>query len=115
MTTKELKAMKSLRLIKDIGILQADKGIYTVLLDESKYKDKLKNLLESRVYEPFHKDPTAEAGRKVQKLISKHKTAVLIDLRHKLTPYHSLPPHQYGHPKIPKPVIALRPILSSIG
>jgi hypothetical protein len=69
MTTKELKTMKSLRINKDIRILQADKG--TVVLDESKYKDKLNALLESGVYEPLAKDPAAEVERKVQKLHSK--------------------------------------------
>jgi hypothetical protein len=100
--------VKSLRLIKDIGILQADKGNYIVVLDESKYKDKLKPLL-SGVYEPFPKDPTAKAGRKVQKLIFKHRTTLLTDLRQKMTPYHSRPPHLYGYPKIPKLDIPLRP------
>jgi hypothetical protein len=46
MTKKELKAMKSLRLNKDTRILQADKRNCTVVLDESKYKDKL-NILPS--------------------------------------------------------------------
>jgi hypothetical protein len=45
MTKKVLKAVKSLRLNKDIGILQADKGNCTVMLDESKYEDKLNTLL----------------------------------------------------------------------
>jgi hypothetical protein len=44
MTKKELKAMKSLRLNRDIKILQAGKGNCTVVLDECKYKNKLKTL-----------------------------------------------------------------------
>jgi hypothetical protein len=36
MTTKELKAVKSLRLNKDIRILRADKGICTVVLEVSR-------------------------------------------------------------------------------
>jgi hypothetical protein len=39
MSTKELKAIKSLRLNKDIGILQADKSNCTVVFDEFKYKE----------------------------------------------------------------------------
>jgi hypothetical protein len=39
MNKKELKAVKYLRLNKEIRILQADKGNCTVVLDESKYKD----------------------------------------------------------------------------
>jgi hypothetical protein len=40
MTTKELKAVNSLRLNKDTRILQADKVNCTVVFDESKLKDK---------------------------------------------------------------------------
>jgi hypothetical protein len=40
--------VKSLMLNSDI-ILQADKGNCTMVLDESKYKDKLNTLLKSRV------------------------------------------------------------------
>jgi hypothetical protein len=36
---------------------------------------------------PLPKDPTVKAERKVQQLLSKHKTALATNLRHKLTPY----------------------------
>jgi hypothetical protein len=107
--------MKSLRLNKDIRLLQADKGNYTVMLDEFKYEDKLNTLLESGVYEPLSKDPTAKFDRKVQKLLSKHKTALPTDLKCKMNPYHSKAPHLYGLPKIHETDIPLRPIVSSIG
>jgi hypothetical protein len=48
---KELKDVKSLRLNKDIRTLQADKGNFTVVLVESKYKYKLNTLLEFVVYD----------------------------------------------------------------
>jgi hypothetical protein len=51
MTTKELKAVKSLTLNKDIKILQVDKGNCTVVLVESKYKNKLYTLLDFEVYD----------------------------------------------------------------
>jgi hypothetical protein len=63
MTTKELKAVKFLRLSKDIWILQPDSGNYTVLLGESKYKDKLNTLLESGAYKSLPKDPTGKFER----------------------------------------------------
>jgi hypothetical protein len=50
--------------------------------DESKYKDKLDTLLETGVYEPLPKYPTAEVKRKVQKLLSKHKTGLPTDPKH---------------------------------
>jgi hypothetical protein len=85
------------------------------VLDESKYKDKLSTLLESGVYEPLPKVPIDMVERKVQKLLSKLKTALPTDPKHKLTPYHRKPPHLYGLPKIHKPDISLKPIVSSIG
>jgi hypothetical protein len=111
---KEFKAMRSLRLNKDIRILQVDEGSCTMVWDESKYKDKLNALLESRVYEPLPKDPAAKIERKVLKLIYKHKTALQTDLKTKLTPYNSKPPHLYGLPKVHKCDIPLRPVVSSI-
>jgi hypothetical protein len=68
--------------------------------NESKYKNRLNALLVSGVHEPLPEDPTAKVDRKVQKLLSKHKTALLTDLKQKLTPYHSKPPHLYGLPKV---------------
>jgi hypothetical protein len=53
---KELKATRSMRLNKDIRILQVDKGKCTVVLEQFKYKDKFNTLLESGVYELFTKN-----------------------------------------------------------
>jgi hypothetical protein len=112
---EEMKAVRSLRLNQDIRILPADKGNCTVVLDESKYNDKINTLLESGVYEPLPKHPTAKIERKVQQILAKHKTVLPTEMKQKLTPYHSKPPHLYGLPKIHKPDIPLRPIVSSIG
>jgi hypothetical protein len=115
MSKKEIKAIRSLRLNQDIRILPADKGNCTVVLDESKYNDKINTLLESGAYEPVPKDPTAKVERKVQQILAKFKTVLPTEVKRKLTPYHSKPPHLYGLPKIHKPDIPLRPIVSSIG
>jgi hypothetical protein len=45
MSKKAFKAMRSLRLSKDSRILQVDEGSWTMVWDESKYKDKLNALL----------------------------------------------------------------------
>jgi hypothetical protein len=60
---RELKAVRSWRLNKDIRILEEDEGNCTVLLDESEYKNKLNTLLEFWVYEPL---PKAKLKRKIQ-------------------------------------------------
>jgi hypothetical protein len=51
MISKEFKAIKVLKLSKDIKNLQADKGNCTVVLDESKYRTKLDTLLNFGVLE----------------------------------------------------------------
>jgi hypothetical protein len=60
-------------------------------------------------------DPTSRIERKIQKLLSKHKSVLSTVLKRKLTPYHSKPTHLYRLPKIHKPDIPLRPTVSSIG
>jgi hypothetical protein len=66
MTTKELKASRSLKFNKGTRILQADKGNCIVGFDESKCKGKLNILLESGVYKPLPKDSTAKVERKIK-------------------------------------------------
>jgi hypothetical protein len=76
MNKKEMKAVKLLRLNQDIRILPAERGNCTVVLDQSKYNDKINTLLESGVYEPLPKNPTAKVERKVQQILAKHKTVL---------------------------------------
>jgi hypothetical protein len=61
------------------------------------------------VYEILCKDPTSQ----IEKLLINHKIVLPAALKHKLTPYHSKPPHLYGLPKIHKPDIPLRSTVSS--
>jgi hypothetical protein len=77
-------ALKSLKNNKQIRILQADKGNSTVVLNKSTYKEKISSLLESWVFEILCKDPMSQIERKIRL------------------------------PKIHKPNIPLRPIVSSI-
>jgi hypothetical protein len=114
MTRRESMALKSLKNNRQIRILQADKGNCTVVLNESTYKEKISSLLDSGVYEILRKDPTAQIERKIRTLLTKHKSVLPMALKRRLTPYHSKPPHLYGLPKIHKPDIPLRPIVSSI-
>jgi hypothetical protein len=68
-----MQAVGSLRLNVDIRIIQADKGNYTVILDATKYKDKLNTLLEFGDYEPLSKDRTGKVERKGKKLFPNTK------------------------------------------
>jgi hypothetical protein len=73
-------------------------------------KEKITSLLESKVYEILHRDPTSQIEKKVQKLLIKHKTVLHAAFKRKLTPCHIKPPHHHGLSKIHKPDIPLRPI-----
>jgi hypothetical protein len=86
-----------------------------VELDEPEYEDKLDALPEFRVSGPLPKDPTGKVERKIHKLLSRRKTALSADQKHKLTPYHSKHPHLYGLPKVRKRNFPLRSKLSSVG
>jgi hypothetical protein len=65
--------------------------------------------------EPLFEDPTSQIDRRIQKLLSKHKTGILIYLKQKLIPDYTKHPHLYGLPKTHKQDVPLRPIVSSIG
>jgi hypothetical protein len=75
---------------------------------------KILSLLESGVYEPLPKDPTAKVESRAQ-ILSKHEATLPTNLKHKFAPYHSKPPLLNGLPKIRKPDIPLKPAVSSIG
>jgi CO dehydrogenase/acetyl-CoA synthase beta subunit len=81
MAKREFTALKSLKNNKEIRILQADKGNCTVVLNESAYKEKISNLLEPEVYDALSKEPTAQIERKVQTLLTKHKTVLPVALK----------------------------------
>jgi len=55
-------------------VLEADKGNCTVVMDKSDYLVKMNILLHSGVYEHIKNDPVANIERKVEKLLSKHKS-----------------------------------------
>ena len=111
----ELIAIKELRKDHDLAILPADKGRATVAMDRSAYKDKLNFLLSNQsTYSVLQKDPTPSLQRKMNGL--------LLDLNKngRLTPHEydrlrctcGSTPSLNGLPKIHKPDVPLRPIVS---
>ena len=96
-------------------ILSADKGNATVVMDSSDY-EKMKSLLNDNVYRKMKKDPTPATERKVLKEVRQLEQEGLVpnELGRRLKPSASLPPKLYGLPKIHKPDVPLRPIVSSI-
>jgi hypothetical protein len=67
MTGMVCRALIYFKQNKEIRISQADKGNYTVELNDSTQKMKILSLIVSRVYELLNKDSTSQIERKVQK------------------------------------------------
>ena len=97
-------------------ILPADKGRASVVLDTNTYHDKMKTLIETGPYQLLHKDPTDRLSRKLtEKLLSLKRSGHLSEsVYNKIRPKHKQPPRIYGQPKIHKPNVPLRPIVSCI-
>ncbi|CAK9810876.1 hypothetical protein ANTPLA_LOCUS6713 [Anthophora plagiata] len=112
-TRGEKKALYELKQNKDIVIIPADKGNTTVVMTRQDYTNKITQLLQDDTYKKIHKDPTKTIERKTTALL---KTAKLPDDIYKSTnPQESRAPRLYGLPKIHKPDVPLRPIVSAIG
>nr|XP_054761192.1 uncharacterized protein LOC129267568 [Lytechinus pictus] len=116
--TKDMEAaLKSLKEDSTIMILPADKGRAAVILDTTTYRDKMDNLLSTGPYREIKKDPTDSLVRKLTTLLSglKKKGSLEENTYQKLRPKRKQPPRIYGLPKIHKPAVPLRPIVSCIG
>ncbi|GJQ77971.1 hypothetical protein Trydic_g2332 [Trypoxylus dichotomus] len=90
----------------------ADKGNAITVLNYD-YTQKIRILLDSENYKKLPRDPTGQILRKTNQLleisqIPTHEQTGLIKSE-------ALPPRLYGLPKIHKPDVPLRPIVSAIG
>ena len=115
--TKEMQeALKNVKQDDSIRILPADKGRTSVVLNTDTYHDKMKTLIETSPYQLLNKDPTDRLSRKLtEKLLSLKRSGHLSEtVYNKIKPRHKQPPRIYGQPKINKPEIPLRPIVSCV-
>ena len=115
--TKEMhEALNNLKQDDSIMILPADKGRASVVLDTNTYHDKMKALIEAGPYQLLNKDPTDRLSRKLtEKLLNLRRSGHLSEtIYNKISPKHKQPPRIYGQPKIHKPNVPLRPIVSCI-
>ena len=118
LTKDELHALKRLRNDKDIVILPADKGRVTVVMDKKDYTDKMDSLVnDKQTYEPLKRDPTPALQRRLNgKLLDLKKTETIdIQLYYRLRCRVPQSPKLYGLPKLHKPNIPMRPIVSFYG
>ena len=118
LTKDELHALRRLRNDKDIVILPADKGRVTVVMDKKDYTDKMDSLVnEKQTYEPLKRDPTPALQRRLNgKLLDLKKTETIdIQLYYRLRCRVPQSAKLYGLPKLHKPNIPMRPIVSFCG
>ena len=98
-------------------ILPADKGRATVVLDKEGYEGKMKSMLsDENTYKKMSRDPAPALERRMNDfLIAVKKKGVLpTNLYYKIRSSAGKTPRLYGLPKVHKPGIPLRPIVSFI-
>ena len=115
LTKDEQQALKRLKNDNDIVILPADKGRVTVVMDKTDYFDKMDALVnDKQTYEELKRDPTPSLQRKLNSKILTLKKTDAIDTQryYRLRCSVPQPPKLYGLPKLHKPGIPMRPIVS---
>ena len=107
--------MKELQSDTSIVILPADKGRSTVILNREDYLEKCMDHINNGPYQLLKKkNPTTKIKTKTLKQLKVLKDNEFIDnkLYYYLKPADSPAPRFYGQPKIHKPGVPIRPIVS---
>lgn len=111
------KTRKFLRDHPEVVITPADKGGTTVAMDREQYFNLSYDILSDLdYYQPLQRDPTSTIQQKANKIVSelKRDNKIDADIARTLTIYNSVASKFYGLPKVHKPTLSLRPIISSI-
>lgn len=101
----------------EICIINSDKGNVTVTMYKDDYIRRSQILLDdTKYYKPIRADPSCTLQQKANKIVSELKNKNMIEeiTAKKLMIYNSVTPRFYSLPKIHKPVLSMRPIISSI-
>ena len=116
-TRGERRAISELKKDESRMILTADKGVALVVLNTEDYIKKAEDLLNQNTYRVLTTDPTMRLKNKMINLLKsiKSKGGISEELYKRLYPTGAGSPKFYGLPKIHKPGMPLRPIVSSIG
>ena len=112
-----LKALLALKKDPDRVILSVNKGNCVVVMDKHDYREKALSLLNNRnTYSIIKSDPTGKTQRGLNaKLLLLKKSNITSKATYeKLYSCAGLSPRFYGLPKIHKPEIPLRPIVSFV-
>ncbi|BHF84196.1 hypothetical protein SprV_0902734600 [Sparganum proliferum] len=117
-TKAEQSALKALRNDTSIVILPADKGRSTVVLDKTDYAQKANALLEDRqAYLPCGEESIKTLVTQLEKTLADMQSnkAISKSVRLTIKPTDAAPARFYGLPKVHKPGLPLRPIVSLRG
>ena len=117
LTRGERRAIAELKKDESRMILTADKGVALVVINTEDYIKKAEDLLSQNTYRALTSDPTMRLKTKMINLLKsiKSKGGISEELYKRLNPTGAGSPKFYGLPKIHKPGMPLRPIVSSIG
>ena len=116
-TREEFKALKEMKEDKSRVILTADKGVALVIMDKAEYNKKAEELLNTETYKKIPEDPTNKQKSRLINILKNIKAegGLNEETYRRLYPAGAVVPKFYGLPKIHKPGIPLRPIVSSTG
>ena len=111
------KALKELQSDTSIVILPADKGRSTVILNREDYLENCMDDINNSPHQLPKKDSTTKIKTKTLKQLKVLKDSEFNDnkLYYYLKPTDSPAPRFYGQPKIHKPGVPIRPIVSYSG
>ena len=114
---EEHQVLREMKRDKTRMVLTADKGVSLVVLDKEEYTAKSEDLLNQPNYRILKTDPTTKHKNKLINLLKSIKAEGGIDdnIYRRLYPTGAVPPKYYGLPKVHKPGMPLRPIISSVG
>ena len=113
----EYQVLREMKKDNTRQVLTADEGVSMVVLDSKDYTAKSETLLNQSNYKVLKNDPTNKYKNKLVGLLKTIKAEGGIDdtTYKRLYPTGAVPPKYYGLPKVNKPGMPLRPIISSIG
>ena len=114
---EEYQVLKQIKNDKTRMVLTADKGVSMVVVDREEYIQKSEDLLQQHNYKILQSDPTTKYKNKLISLLKTIKAECGMDdnTYRRLYPRGAGLPKYYGLPKVHKPGMPLRPIISSIG
>lgn len=106
-TAKQLKAKITQ---ENLTVTKADKGNSIVILDKEDYNKKVQDFINTNEISSLKTDPTNTHLTTLKQELNESKA--LFPYPQRFLPRNPLPPRLYGLPKIHKPAIPIRPVVS---